>query len=334
MNMEPESNSPPVGRPVAAWTKSGAATTTSSDHASPRPESNPVGVVLTTSAFLLWGILPLYWRVVDAVPSSQILAHRILWSAVLTGAISLVAFRRPLVEAVRSWRAARPMVVGGLLLGINWFTYIYAVTSGHVVEASMGYYINPLFSVVLGVLILRERLGTGEWVAFGFAATGVLLLAIRLARIPWIALVLTLTFGIYGLVKKRTSVPAVPALAVETATLAPVALVYLILAPGAGDYMRDPLLAVFLLGAGLVTALPLYLFAEGARKIMLAAVGFLQYIAPTMTLAIGVLIFGEPFTRMHLASFGLIWTGIVIFSLARSRRRGSRASRQGARRPS
>lgn len=296
--------------------------------------SNPLGVVLATGAFLLWGILPLYWRVVDAVPSPQILAHRILWSAVLTGVISLFVFRCPLAHALGSWRSARPMVLGGLLLGINWFTYIYAVTSGNVVEASMGYYINPLFSVVLGVLVLRERLGKGEWVAFGFAATGVLLLAIRLARLPWIALVLTLTFGIYGLVKKRTSVPAVPALAVETMTLAPVALVYLFLAPGAGEYMGDPLLAVFLVGAGLVTALPLYLFAEGARRIMLAAVGFLQYIAPTMTLAIGVLIFREPFSLMHLASFGLIWTGIVIFSIARSRQRGSRASRRGARRPS
>jgi len=288
-------------------------------------QPSPLGVLLTTAAFLLWGILPLYWRVVESVPSAQILAHRILWSAVLTGAISMVYLRRALRAAVGSWKAIRPLVTGGVLLGLNWFTYIYAVTHGHVVEASMGYYINPLFSVVLGVIVLRERLGTLEWIAFSLAASGVLVLSFRLAHFPWIALVLTFTFGIYGLVKKRTSVPALAALAVETATLAPAALIYLILAPGAAGHMAEPVVAVFLVGAGLVTALPLFLFAEGARRIMLSFVGFLQYIAPTMTLAIGVLVFGEPFTTTHLISFGLIWIAIVIFTLARSgQRRRSR----------
>ncbi|NBC30174.1 MAG: EamA family transporter RarD, partial [Spirochaetes bacterium] len=222
-------------------------------------QRSALGVLLTTAAFLLWGILPLYWRVVDSVPSAQILAHRILWSAVLTGVISLIYLRGALATAVGSFKSLRPLVVGGLLLGINWFTYIYAVTNAHVVEASMGYYINPLFSVVLGVIVLRERLGTLEWIAFGFAASGVLLLSLRLSRFPWIALVLTVTFGIYGLVKKRTTAPALAALAVETATLAPAALIYLMVAPGAVGYMGDPIPAVFLIGAGLVTALPLFL---------------------------------------------------------------------------
>jgi chloramphenicol-sensitive protein RarD len=302
-----------------------------SDPTNTSEQPSALGVLLTTAAFLLWGILPLYWRVVDAVPSAQILAHRILWSAVLTGAISLVYLRGALVRAVASFKALRPLVVGGVLLGINWFTYIYAVTNARVVEASMGYYINPLFSVVLGVIVLRERLRTIEWIAFGFAASGVLLLSMRLARFPWIALVLTFTFGIYGLVKKRTTAPALAALAVETSTLAPAALVYLIIAPGAVGYMGDPLLAVFLVGAGLVTALPLFLFAEGARRIMLAFVGFLQYIAPTMTLAIGVLVFGEPFTTIHLFSFGLIWIGIAIFTVTRAQQRRRGRVRRAAR---
>lgn len=296
-----------------------------------RPHS-PLGFLLTTGAFVLWGILPLYWRVLEAVPETQILAHRIFWSAVLTGLVSALFFRRDIRAALRSRRALGALLSSGILLGINWFTYIYAVTNAHVVEASMGYYINPLFSVVLGVLVLRERLRPAEWVAFGLAVVGVLVFALRLSRLPWIALVLTLTFGIYGLVKKRTTTAAIPSLAVETITLAPAALLYLLIAPGAGEYLGDPLQAVFLAGAGLATTLPLYLFAEGARRIMLAAVGFLQYIAPTMTLAIGVLVFGEPFSAIEFLGFGFIWTGIVIFSIVRTREARSRRSRPEGRR--
>ena len=296
-----------------------------------RSGTSPVGPVLTTGAFLLWGVLPLYWKLLQHVPEGQVLAHRVVWSALLTLLVSLAWFRPEIRGVFRSWRVFRTLLLGGALLGINWFTYIYAVTNGHVVEASMGYYINPLFSVVLGVVILRERLGRGEWVAVMSAAVGVLLLGLRLSRLPWIALTLTATFGVYGLVKNRTTVPAIPALALETASLSPLALAYLLMTTGAGDFVTAFPTGPLLIGAGFVTALPLYLFAEGARRIMLSLVGFLQYIAPTITLAIGVLVFGEPFTLLHLVGFAFIWVGIVIFSVARSRKTRSRASRSAVR---
>jgi chloramphenicol-sensitive protein RarD len=296
--------------------------------------ASPAGPLLTLGAFLLWGVLPLYWKLLQDVPETQVLAHRILWSAVLTGTLSLFWFRRELRAALASWASFRPMLLGGALLGLNWFAYIYAVSNGHVVEASMGYYINPLFSVVLGVVVLRERLGRGEWTAVVLAAIGVIVLGLRLSRPPWIALTLTATFGIYGLVKKRTRVAAVPALAVESASLAPVALLYLVLTPGTGDLVTELSTGPLLVGAGLVTALPLYLFAEGARRIMLSLVGFMQYIAPTITLAIGVLVFDEAFTLLHLLGFAFIWAGIVTFSIARYRKTASTGSPPAVRRPS
>ncbi len=291
------------------------------------------GLWATAGSFLIWGLFPLYWRLLSSVPPTQIMAHRIVWCAALVGGF-LTLRKGPMW-----WRAvvAQPRLLltlcaSALMVGTNWWLYIWAVNSGHIVETSLGYFINPLVSVLLGVVVLRERLNAVQWLAVAAAATGVAYITWSFGALPWIALTLALSFGTYGLLRKIAVVPAIDGLAIESSVLLLPALAYLILmeSRGLGSFGHlSASTSLLLCVSGAVTALPLVLFAYGARRIPLATVGFLQYIAPTLQLLIGVFAFHESFTHTHLIGFGCIWAALVIYmldSLLRSPRAATRAT--------
>lgn len=285
------------------------------------------GLWATAGSFFIWGLFPLYWRLLSAVPPTQIMAHRIVWCAALAGGFLTLS------KGPTWWRAVteQPRLVlmlcaSALMVGTNWWLYIWAVNAGHIVETSLGYFINPLVSVLLGVVVLRERLNPRQWLAVAVAASGVAFLTWSFGALPWIALTLAASFGTYGLLRKMAVVPAVDGLAIESSVLLLPAIVYLLLMEHEGLGSFGHLSAgtsALLVAGGAVTALPLVLFAYGARRIPLATVGFLQYIAPTLQLLLGVFVFHESFTHTHLIGFGCIWAALVIYmldSLLRSRR--------------
>lgn len=275
------------------------------------------GTIYALSAFVLWGILPVFWKLLDVVPADEILAHRIFWSAVFVTAVLLYIGRKNFLALLYDRRNRISLILTGTLIGINWFTYIFAVHTDRIVEASMGYYINPLISIFLGLIVLKERLIRIQWIALILATIGVLIVTVHFGRIPWIALVLSGTFGLYGLIKKIMNLDALSSLGVETLLLAPIAGGFIVLQEmnGKGSFMDvkytiDGLLIL----SGAITALPLYWFAQGARRIPLSRIGFLQYIAPTLMLLIGVLIYSESFTTVHALSFGLIWVALALYT--------------------
>jgi chloramphenicol-sensitive protein RarD len=277
------------------------------------------GLWAIVGAFFIWGLFPLYWRMLAAVPSTQIMAHRTVWCAAFVG-VYLSVTKGPLW-----WRAvlAQPrlllmLMTSALLVGINWWLYIWSVNSGHIVETSLGYFINPLVSVLLGVAVLRERLNPRQWLAVAVAAAGVAYLTFSFGALPWIALTLALSFGTYGLIRKLAVVEAVDGLAIESSVLLLPALAYLLWleSQGQGSFGHVSLgLNLLLCVGGVVTAVPLVLFAYGARRIPLSMVGFLQYLGPTLQLLLGVFIFHEAFTRTHLIGFGCIWAALAIYAL-------------------
>ena len=250
------------------------------------------GVGHVAGAYLLWGILPIYWKLLQNVPPVQILAHRIAWAFGFLLALLLVTgkfkeFWNETTQIAGQPRKMATVFIAAVILNLNWLTYIWAVNNDHIVQASLGYYINPLVSVMLGVIVLKERLSMWQLVAFLLAAAGVFSLTLQYGALPWVAIVLALTYVLYT---GSSSFGF---------NLAPVNLL--------------------LMGAGAVTAIPLVLFAAGTRLLPLVVVGFLQYISPTITLLLGVMVYHEPFTRGHLLSFGFIWVGLLLFSLSRTR---------------
>ncbi len=283
-------------------------------------DQNLAGIFYALSAYILWGLLPLYWKLLEEVPAVEVLAHRILWSFIL---MSLVVF------LTGGWKTLTPVLLDkkkliliflcGFIVSLNWFTYIYAVNSGFVIEASMGYYINPLVVVLLGVTVFREKLGRWQLTALILATLGVLIITVQYGRIPWIALLLAGTFATYGLIKKIIRINPVSGLALETFIVMPFALLYIINLEntGFGAFGTVPVATKFVLaGAGLITAAPLFLFAQGIERTTFSMIGFLQYIAPTLTLFLGIFIFREHFSLSHLVSFCLIWIALIIFTLA------------------
>lgn len=287
------------------------------------------GLAITAGTFLIWGVVPLYWHLLKAVPSFQIIAHRIVWSAVLVLGWLLLKHGRTWWRQVRAQPRAVPLLgLSSLLIAFNWGLYIWAVNAGHVVETSLGYFINPLINVVLGVLVLREHLTAAQWVAVGFALVGVAWLTLQGGSPPWIALGLAFSFGLYGLVRKLVAVDPVAGLGVESVYLFLPALAYVVwgeVGHGGGFVSgfgwKNDLLLVF---GGVVTAVPLIGFAYGVRRIPLSVVGLLQYIAPSIQLLIGVLVFKEAFGVERAIGFAAIWTGLLIFAsdgLWRARRR-------------
>jgi chloramphenicol-sensitive protein RarD len=277
------------------------------------------GLAAAAGAYFLWGLWPLYWRLLEQVPALQIMAHRVVWCAAFVLSYLFIRYRLAWLAPLRaSPRVLAMLALSGSLIGGNWWLYIWAVNAGHVVETSLGYFINPLVSVSLGVVLLRERLNPRQWLAVAMAALGVVYLTIEFGRLPWIALALAASFAAYGLLRKTAQVDSVPGLAVETVILLLPALAILAmtgLQSGALFGPGDPLTMALLLLAGPGTALPLVWFAYGARRIPLSMVGILQYIAPSLQLLCGVLIFREPFTQTHLIGFGCIWAALAVYAV-------------------
>jgi len=278
------------------------------------------GTVTTISAFLLWGFFPIYWKILRHVPSTQILAHRVIWSLVL---LVLLLFIQGRWRDTRIFAPFYPntliFIITAFILGSNWLIYIWAINSGQIVESSLGYFINPLVNVFLGMALLRERIYRWQKLSLILALMGVLFLIFRYGRIPWIALMLAFTFGTYGLLRKTSKAGSMVGLFFDTAILLPIVLAYLIIlaSHGSGAFLCiDRRTDMLLVGSGIVTAIPLLLFAHGARIIPYSAVGFFQYITPTSQLLIGVFLYGEPFTSTHALCFGLIWMAIAIYSFS------------------
>lgn len=275
------------------------------------------GILCALGAYGLWGFLPVYWKAVQQVPAAEILAHRVFWSfLLLAGLVRLRGSCSPLISAIRNKRTLGIYFAAATLLSVNWGTYIWAVNSNHIVETSLGYYINPLLSVGLGVFFLKERLRLLQWIAIGLATGSVLYLTRAQGSVPWIALVLASTFGLYGLLKKLAPLTALLGLTVETAILAPVALAYLILleVTGRGAFGHAGMQATLLLaGAGMVTATPLLLFAIAARQISLTSLGILQFFSPTCGLILGVIAYREPFPRPKQIAFAIIWLALALY---------------------
>ncbi|MBN8210671.1 EamA family transporter RarD [Bacillus sp. NTK071] len=290
-------------------------------------QDQTIGIISGAGAYFLWGILPLYWKLVADVPSEEVLAHRIIWSFVFMIAILLVlgklsSFQKELISILSQPKKLTAIAFASLFITINWYAFIWAVNHDHVIQTSLGYYINPLISVLLGILFLKERLSFWQMISFALATIGVLNLVFRFGEIPWVSLVLALSFSIYGLLKKTARLGALTGLTIETLFITPFALIYLIsVRDSVGDalYVENTTILALLLGAGIVTAVPLLLFATGANRISLSMIGFLQYIAPTLMLIQGVFLYDETFTSAHFISFVLIWAALLIFTLSRTK---------------
>lgn len=286
-----------------------------------------IGVLYTAGAYILWGILPLYWKMLEQVPSAEILAHRILWSFVFVMVIIITVNKRKLFlteckNILRNKKALFGVTASSVLISCNWFVYIWAVNHDHIIEASLGYYINPLVSVLLATLVLKEKLNYWQVVAFILAGVGVLILAVQYGQFPWVALTLAVSFGLYGLTKKLTKLDSLIGLTFETMIVAPVAIGYLLFlqADGVDTFFQTTIpTQLLLIGAGAATAMPLLWFANGAKRIPLSMIGILQYIAPSISLFIGVYLFHEHFTKIHMVTFTLIWTALLIYSLSKTK---------------
>ncbi len=296
-----------------------APSTTQSENSFAQARETRVGVMYALGCYLWWGVVAIYFKAVAHVAAPEILAHRIVWSVALLTLLMKLKGRWP--EAIAALR--KPGVVVALLgsttlIAINWFTFIWAVANNQIVQASLGYFINPLVSVVLGYIFLGERLRAWQWLSVAFAASGVVFMTFGLGGLPVISLVLAFSFGLYGLMRKTMHVDSLVGLTFEVSLLLPLAVGYLAylawnqnLEFGHISRSTDILLAL----GGAITAIPLLWFANAARRLRLATMGFMQYLAPSMQLALGVVMYHEPFTRTHLVSFGLIWTGIAVYTI-------------------
>lgn len=289
------------------------------------PPSQQRGLLATIVAFLIWGLLPLYLRPLRSVPPVEVMAHRIVWSAVLLlGWLALRGGFRDVARALSSPHTRGRLILCALLLSCNWLGFMWAVSVGRTLDASLGYFINPLINVVLGVVVLSERLTPLRWAAVGLAGAGVLWLAIAAGEVPWIALMLASSFAIYGLIRKVIPVEGVVGLAAETGVLAPLALGYLTWLQltgsatfGAGHGWLTP----WLMLGGLLTAVPLGLFAYGARLIPYTTVGLIQYLAPSLQFATGLFVFGEPFSGTRSVGFVMIWVALALYAADGLRRK-------------
>jgi chloramphenicol-sensitive protein RarD len=276
------------------------------------------GILSAALAFLCWGLFPLYFHAIGEVPAMQILANRMLWS--LAFLLIVLALRRQWrwLEQVRQPRVFWSFVASAILLAANWLVYIWAVNNGHVIDASLGYFITPLFNIMLGFLILKERLRRLQWAVIGIAALGVAWLTLHAGNVPWIALGLAATFGGYGLLRKTAALGALEGLSFETMALFPLAAVYVgwLTLHGENAFLTTPSDTTrwLLIASGPITAIPLLLFANGARQIPLSILGLLQYLTPTIQFLLGVLLFKEAFSADRLVGFALIWAALALFA--------------------
>ncbi|MFJ5715925.1 EamA family transporter RarD [Neobacillus sp. NPDC093127] len=286
-----------------------------------------LGAIHAGFSYLLWGLLPIYWKLLNNVEAKEILANRIFWSFVFMVAVLILTKKGDLcVRTIKGFAQNKKqlyaLTLASLLISANWFTYIWAVNNGHMIEASLGYYMNPLVSIVLGMIVLKEKSTFYQYLSFILAAVGVLIITFSHGEFPWIAIILALSFGLYGLAKKLINVDSSVGLTLETLVVTPFAAIYMLflflngsssfLIAGAGTDL-------LLIGAGAATAVPLLYFAKGAQKIPLSLLGFLQYIAPTLTLLLGILVYHEHFSTVQLLSFLFIWMALAIYSLSKTK---------------
>ena len=277
------------------------------------------GLALGISAYGLWGVLPIYFKALRSIDAFNIVAHRIVWSVpILAALLSFTGTWGEVREALRNRRAVILLTITALLIGGNWLLYVYAVNSGHILAGSLGYYLNPLANVLLGRIVLKERLTWLQWAAVALAATGITALAIGALSQLWISLTLCASFATYGLLRKIAPVDAVAGLAIETGLLFPFAAGWLVWGLASGDpiFGASRLDVALILLAGVVTAIPLLLFTAAARRLPYSTLGMLQFIAPTFQFLIAVLLYGEPFTSAHAIAFGAIWTALALYVLA------------------
>ena len=274
------------------------------------------GIIYAILAYVSWGLLPLFWKHLDIIPAVELLAHRIIWSSVFTLVICLFVKRNYLRYYFTNKKSLLKLMTTGIIVSLNWGVYIYSINSGQIVEASLGYFINPLVSIVLGMVFFGEKLNKTQITAFVLAVIGVAYLTINFGHFPWIAVVLALSFGVYGLMKKKMNYDSMSALAVETTLVAPFAIGYLFFGTQVSEisFVSQPLpIIIFLVLSGVVTAFPLYWFANAAIRISLYSVGFFQYISPSIKLFIGIYFFHEIFSSTHVISFSFIWAGLILY---------------------
>lgn len=290
-------------------------------------ENYKQGIFFGLAAYVLWGILPVYWKALELVSPFEILSSRFMWSCVFVFLLIIFQKKWPLfakeVKLVFSnVKTGAAMVAAGITISFNWGTFIWAVNNGHIVETSIGYYINPLVSILFAVVFLRERLDKMQLAAITCAFIGVASMVYSFGKIPWVSLTLAFTFALYGLLKKILPVSALTSIMLETLLITPLALVYeySLWQQGVSFYASGNLQVIMMLtGAGVVTAIPLLFFTAGARLLPLKIIGFLQYISPTLTLLIGVFVYNEAFTASHLLAFGWIWAALLLFIVSQLR---------------
>ena len=276
------------------------------------------GILYALGAYITWGLFPFYWKLLAGVPALQLVGHRILWSFITLIGILLMARQWKGIQKALNRRVLIIYSVAAVLIAINWLTYVWAVGQGFIIETSLGYFISPLLSVLLGVIFLRERLRPLQWLPIGLATLGVLYLTLAYGSLPWVALTLAVSFGFYGLVKKNAPLDSLPGLTMETGILFLPALGFLLYSEfsGTGAFLHTtPLLNLMLLGAGPVTILPLLLFASAAKRIPLTMIGVLQYVNPTIQFLLGTFVYKEPFDHHRLIGFGIVWLALILFAL-------------------
>ncbi|MDL2316758.1 EamA family transporter RarD [Desulfovibrio sp. OttesenSCG-928-A18] len=283
------------------------------------------GVLAAFAAYVIWGILPVFWKGLASVDSFEVLCHRISWSfALLLPCMFFSGRMGELLLFLRSPHNLLGIVCSGVILAANWYLYIWAITQNRVLETSLGYYINPLVNILFGVLLFRERLSRTVWCAIALAVAGVLYQVLALGHLPWVPLGLAFSFGFYALLRKLLIVPAISGLFMETLVVLPFALGYLIRQAALGNsafFRGDPVIDALLVGAGLITTVPLLLFAYGARRIRMSSLGLLQYMTPSCVFLLGVFAYGEEFTRDSFITFACIWTALALYSWDMLRRR-------------
>jgi chloramphenicol-sensitive protein RarD len=276
------------------------------------------GSLFVFSTYLFWGVQPIFWKQLQGINSFQLIAHRIFWSFLFF--IVILKYNNKvdkLKEVVKDKKKLFLTIFAGYIVSANWLIYIYAINTNRILETSLGYYINPIISVILGMIFLKERFNKNQMISFFFACLGVSVIIIKFRVLPWIAILLPIMFGVYGLIKKVADLDPIVSMAIETMAIMPIGLGYLLFTEitGVGHLFSDgPLITFYLIMTGVVTSLPLWWFAIGARKIKLSTIGFIQFVSPTLSLIIGVTIYNEPFEFIQAISFGLIGIGILIYT--------------------
>lgn len=280
------------------------------------------GILCALGAYLLWGLLPIYWKLLKQAAAMEILSHRVIWSLfflllllIVTQKFSL--FKQEAREMLTQGKKKWGVLAAAFLISLNWLIYIWAVNHDRIVETSLGYYINPLVNVLIGVALLKEKLSRRQYLAVGLAFLGVMNLVVHFGKLPWIALTLAVSFALYGLCKKLLQLGATTGIVLETLLITPLALFYLFFVAVPENLLFSlsrPLETSLLIGAGIVTALPLVLFASAANSLPLSMLGFIQYLSPTIALLSGIFLFHEPFTSVHFVSFALIWLALIVYS--------------------